>query len=83
MAPSVGCLKPLLIGLAIAVNLLSACATGGSEGPPAIVCPIVVAYDQAFLERAADELGMLAEGSAVDQMLRDYSVMREQGRMCD
>jgi hypothetical protein len=42
----------------------------------------VVEYDQAFLERAADELDLLPEGSAIEQMLRDYAVMREQGRVC-
>jgi hypothetical protein len=60
--------------------LLSACAMGSSEGPPATVCPPVVAYDQAFLDRAADELGMLPTGSAIEQMLADYAVTRAQLR---
>jgi hypothetical protein len=32
--------------------------------------------------RAADELDVLPPGSAIEQMLADYQVMREQGRMC-
>jgi hypothetical protein len=40
----------------------------------------VVAYDPVFLDRAADELGMLPTGSAIEQMLGDYAVMRVQGR---
>lgn len=82
MTPSAGCLKPLLIGLAIVASSLGACATGGSEGPPVTVCPPVVEYDQAFPERAADKLDLLPEGSAIEQMLRDYAVIREQGRVC-
>jgi hypothetical protein len=42
----------------------------------------VVAYDQAFLERAAGELELLPEGSAIEQMLGDYAVMRAQARAC-
>jgi hypothetical protein len=82
MTPSDGCSKPLLIALAIAASLLSACATGASEGAVAESCPPLVAYDRAFLERAADELELLREGSAIEQMLGDYAVMREQARVC-
>ena len=79
---SAECWRLLQIGLVIAASLLSACATGGSEGPTVTVCPPVVAYEQAFLERAAEELGMLPTGSAIEQMLGDYSVMRAQARAC-
>ena len=82
MMPSAGCSWPLLIGLVIVASSLGACATGGSEGPPVTVCPTVVDYDQRLLERAADELGMLPDGSAIEQMLVDYAVMRAQGRVC-
>lgn len=46
------------------------------------MCPPVVAYSRAFQARAADELALLPEGSAVVGMLGDYAVMREQGRGC-
>jgi hypothetical protein len=42
----------------------------------------VIEYDQAFLERAAEELGVLPTGSAIEQMLTDFAVMRDQGRAC-
>ena len=82
MMPSAGCWRLLQIGLVIAASLLSACATGGSEAQPTTVCPPVIEYDQAVLERAADELNLLPEGSAIEQMLRDYAVMRDQARAC-
>lgn len=42
----------------------------------------MVEYSQAFQERAAEELVLLPEGSAVAEMLSDYAVMREQARAC-
>jgi len=78
MTPSAGCSRRPLIGLGIAANLLAACATGGPSEPPVTVCPTVVEYDAAFLDRATDELGMLPTGSAIEQMLADYVVMRDQ-----
>jgi len=82
MMSSAGCSKPLLIALAIAASSLNACATGGSERPSVTVCPPVVEYDQGFLERAAEEVEMLPRASAIEQMLQDYAVAREQGRVC-
>ncbi|TFL17229.1 hypothetical protein [Jannaschia formosa] len=46
------------------------------------VCPPVFEYSREFQARAADELDMLPEGSAIAKMLSDYSVMREQARAC-
>jgi hypothetical protein len=63
--------------LAIVASLLTGCATERSDGAP---CPPVVAYSQEFLARAAGELESLPAGSAIEQMLTDYHVMREQGR---
>lgn len=71
--------KPLLAVLAIAVSLLAACATAPSDGAP---CPPVVPYSREFLARAADELDRLPSGSAIEQMLADYQVMRDQARAC-
>ncbi|MCV0387943.1 MAG: hypothetical protein K5821_16405 [Nitrobacter sp.] len=39
-------------------------------------------YRREFQARAADELGQLALGSAVAEMLADYDVMRDQVRAC-
>ena len=61
--------------LAIVTSLLAGCATAHTDGAP---CPPVVAYSPEFLARAADELDSLPAGSAIEQMLADYQVMREQ-----
>lgn len=45
-------------------------------------CPPVVAYSREFQARAADELALLPENSAIAEMLADYSVMRDQARAC-
>jgi len=60
--------------------LLAGCATERSDGSP---CPPVVAYSGDFLARAADELDLLPAGSAIEQMLADYQVMRDQARACE
>ena len=65
--------------LAIAASLLAGCATARSDGAP---CPPVVAYSREFLARAADELDVLPPGSAIEQMLTDYQVTRDQARAC-
>jgi type IV pilus biogenesis protein CpaD/CtpE len=65
--------------LAIAASLLAGCATAPSNGAP---CPPVVAYSREFLARAADEFDSLPIGSAIEQMLVDYQVMRDQARVC-
>jgi len=65
--------------LAIVMSLLAGCATARSDGAP---CPPVVPYSREFLARAADELERLPAGSAIEQMLADYQVMRDQARAC-
>jgi hypothetical protein len=47
-----------------------------------VVCPPVPAYSKPFLKRAADELNLLPPGSAIERMLADYQVMRDQARTC-
>jgi hypothetical protein len=59
--------------------LLTGCATDRSDGAP---CPPVFAYSREFLARAADELASLPADSAIEQMLADYQVMRDQARAC-
>ena len=70
---------PRLAVLAIATSLLAACATARSDGGG---CPPVPAYSREFLARAAGEVGKLPAGSAVEQMLGDYGVVRAQARAC-
>ena len=70
------CSKLPRIALGIALISLSACATGGSDTGELAVCPPVVEYDQTFRERAAAELELLPENSAVQRVLADYMVTR-------
>lgn len=56
--------------------------TVSSDGGRLGVCPLVVHYSREFQERAAAELVLLPEGSAIVEMMADYAVMREQARAC-
>ena len=76
------CWKQQLAALAIVTSLLSGCATVRSEGGRLATCPPVVEYSREFQARAADELALLPEGSAIAEMLADYGVMREQALSC-
>ena len=76
------CWRRQLLGLVIAMSLLSGCAAGGSDDGGIGACPPVVEYSRAFQARAAKELVLLPEGSAIAEILADYAVMREQTRVC-
>jgi hypothetical protein len=43
----------------------------------------VVEYGREFQARAAEELALLPQGSALAEMLADYAVMRDQARACE
>ena len=70
---------PRLTVLAIGTSLLTACATARSD---AVTCLPVPTYSREFLARAAGEVGKLPTGSAVEQMLGDYGVVRAQAGAC-
>ena len=70
------CWMPRLAVLAIATISLTACATAGSEPRIVTVCPPVVEYSRELQARAADELGLLPERSAIAEMLSDYAFTR-------
>ncbi len=82
MMSNARCWKRRLAVLAIATSLLSGCATVGSDGSGPGACPPVVEYSSEFQARAAEELALLQESSAVAEMLADYAVMRDQARAC-
>ena len=67
------CWKRRLAVLAIATTLLSGCATAVSESPIAIGCPPLVDYGREFQVRAAEELGLLPDGSAIAEMMTEKS----------
>ena len=70
---------PRLAVLAIAMSLLAGCATARSDGGG---CPPVPAYSREFLARASAELQQSPPGAAIEQLLGDYQVMRDQARVC-
>lgn len=65
---------------AIAVSLLTACATGSSD--PACVCPPVKEYKQDFQTQLANEIEAAPQDAAFPVAMQDYAVMRAQARAC-
>lgn len=82
MMSSAGCWRRRLAALAIATSFLSGCATVTSEGRSVKICPPAVDYSREFQARAAKELALLPQGSAIAVILSDYAVMREQAWAC-
>lgn len=76
------CSTLLHVVLAIAMSFLSGCATVGSNCIGNWACLPIVEYSWEFQARVANELALLPEGSAVEEMLSDYAVIREQARSC-
>jgi len=64
------------------MSSLTGCATVGSEPRVVTLCLPVVEYSREFQARAAEELALLPDGSAVVEMMGDFAVMREQARVC-
>lgn len=81
MTPKSECSRQRRAVLVLATIWLSGCATVGSDGSGPGACPPVVEYSREFQARAAEELELLPEGSAIAEMMSDYAVMREQARV--
>nr|WP_114966665.1 hypothetical protein [Alkalilacustris brevis] len=82
MMSNAGCWRRRLAALAVVTSWLSGCAADGSDLPTANVCPTVSEYSREFHARAVEELELLPDGSVIAEMLVDYSVMRDQARIC-
>ena len=82
MMSNARCSMRRLAVLAIATISLTGCATVASEPRIVTVCPPVIEYSREFQARAADELDLLPDESAIAEMLSDYAVLREQARAC-
>ena len=78
-----GCWTRRRAVLVIATSWLTGCATAGFEAGGVAACPPAVDCNREFQARAAEELALLPVGSAVVEMMGDYSVMREQARTCE
>ena len=79
---SEGCWRRRLAALVIATSWLTGCATAVFEDNGVATCPPVVEYSREFQARAAEELALLPDGSAIVEMMKDYAVMRDQARVC-
>ena len=82
MKSNVGCWKRRLVVPVIATSWLTGCATAVFDHEGARACPPVVEYRREFQARAAEELALLPDGSAIVAMMGDYAVIREQVRVC-
>ena len=82
MISNAGCWRRRLAVLVIATSWLTGCATAGFERDGVAACPPVVEYSREFQARAAEELALLPEGSAIVEMLSNYVTMRDQARTC-
>lgn len=82
MKLNVGCWTLWLAVLVIGASWLTGCATEGFEAGGLATCPPVVEYSREVQARAAEEMALLPEGSAVVGMMADYTVLREQARIC-
>lgn len=77
-----GCSRQQRVALVLATIWLSGCATVVSDGVAFRICPPVVEYSREFQGRAAEEVALLPESSAIAVMLSDYAVMRDQALSC-
>lgn len=68
--------------LVLATIWLSGCATEGFEAGGVAACPPVMEYSRELQAQAAEELALLSDRSAVEEMMGDYAVMRDQARAC-
>ena len=77
-----GCSMRRRVALGLVAIWLSGCATVASDVGVLEACPPVVEYSREFQARAAEELALLPEVSAIEEIFADYAVMREQARVC-
>jgi hypothetical protein len=76
------CWRRRRVVLAIVTSLLAGCGTAGTDRPASVACPPVIGYGAELQARAAAEMQALSEGSAIETLLSDYAVMRDQSRAC-
>ena len=68
---------------ALALGLVTILSTGcATERSAIVVCPSFYAYTPAARNQAVEELKLLPQGSIIEEMLKDYFVLREQLSRC-
>lgn len=82
MKLNAGCWRRRLAVLVIGTSWLTGCATADFRAGGLAACPPIVEYSRELQARAAGELAMLPDGSAIVEMMGDYAVIRDQARGC-
>ncbi len=72
------------LGAVLALVWLGACTAPerAASSSASAACPPVRSYSDDFRKRAVAELDLLPANSAVEEMLTDYAVLRQQIRAC-
>ena len=77
------------VAAAVALLWVGACAdpqqrsaSATTATTAAAACPPLRSYSDEFRKRAVAELDLLPANSAVEEMLTDYAVLRQQVRAC-
>jgi hypothetical protein len=77
------CRFRLPVILAILLCLFGLVSLVGCSSPPGVsVCPPTVKYDNSFKLKLVSELHQLGEGSAVAQIVKDYSTLKQEVEAC-
>lgn len=71
------CFRPVWLPLGLLMLSTAACGTVVSSS-----CPALVPYDQAAMDKLADELDALPPGAEIRTMMADYGATRAQIRAC-
>ncbi len=82
MKLNAGCWRRRLAVLVIGASWLTGCATAGFETGGVAACPPVVEYSTEGQAQTAEELARLPDGSAIVEMMDDYTAMRDLTRLC-
>lgn len=73
-------LVPRWMLLALAANLLTACATASSD--PITACPPIKEYSREFQRKLADEIDAAYDNAIWPLVVQDYSFLRNQLKYC-
>ncbi|SFD42631.1 hypothetical protein SAMN04515678_10125 [Roseivivax sediminis] len=80
MMPNDGCSRLRRVALILGTIWLSGSATRASERVGRGASSPVVEYSREVQARAAEELALLPDGSAISELWNDYAVMPDQAR---
>lgn len=76
------CTRRQCVVLAPTPILLKGCGTCTFAPVHVRVCPRVVEYEPVSEARAAEKMGLLLEGSEIEESMSDFAILRKQARVC-